>query len=152
MTPLPGEVDMDRFGYGFYPAQFSFCDGESGIPFTPQDAFDFWERREEVALDFHLYSESSLTVDDSKFLQEELDNMDDLPSLFSQRCANKTHYLEPISFSELILIRQFEYYLNSVLCDDCSMIEFIPRQSIRDDPPTFFKTELDKFKLQVASE
>jgi hypothetical protein len=78
--------------------------------------------------------------------------MDDLPSLVSQRYANKTHYLEPISFSELILIRQFEYYLNSVLCDDCSMIEFIPRQSIRDDPPTFFKAELDKFKLQVASE
>jgi hypothetical protein len=152
MTPLPTEVDSDRFGYGYFPFQFSFCDGESGIPFTPQDAFDFWERREEVTMDFHLYSEGSLTIDDSKFLQAELDNMDDLPSLFSQRYANKTHYLEPISFSELILIRQMEYFLNSVLRDDCSMIEFVPRQSIRDDPPAFFKAELAKFKLQVASE
>jgi hypothetical protein len=41
--------------------------------------------------------------------------MIDLPSLFSQRYENKTHYLEPISFSDLILIRQLEYFLNSIL-------------------------------------
>ena len=141
---VPEDLDNDRFGYGYFPFQFSFCDEESGIPYTPQDAFDFWQRREAVTMDFHLYCEGSLNIDDSKFLQEELDAMDDLPRLFSQRYENKTHYLEPISFSDLILIRQLEYFHNSILCDDCRMIEFIPRQSIRDDPPAYFQAELAK--------
>jgi hypothetical protein len=68
---VPEDLDNDRFGYGYFPFQFSFCDGESGIPYTPQDAFDFWQRREAVTMDFHLYCEGSLNIDDSKVLQEE---------------------------------------------------------------------------------
>ena len=64
MTTL--DLDNDHFGYGYFPFQFSFCDGESGIPFQPQDAFDFWQRREAVTMDFHLYCEGSLSIDDSK--------------------------------------------------------------------------------------
>jgi hypothetical protein len=32
------DLDSDRFGYCHLGCQFLFCDGESGIPFTPQDA------------------------------------------------------------------------------------------------------------------
>jgi hypothetical protein len=103
-------------------------------------------------MDFHLRCQGSLNIDDSKFLQQELDAMDDLPSLFSQRYENKAHYLEPISFSDLILIRQLEYFFKSILCDDCIMIEFVPRQSIRKGPPAYFKAELAKLKLQVAGD
>ena len=90
-------------------------------------------------MDFHLNHKGSLNANDSEFLQEELDAIDDLPRLFSKRYADKTHYLKPISFSDLILIRQLEYFLNSILCDDCSMIGFVPRQSIRDDPQVFLR-------------
>jgi hypothetical protein len=51
-----------------FPFQFSFCDGESGIPFQPQDAFDFWQCSEAVTMDFHLCCEGSLNIDDPKFL------------------------------------------------------------------------------------
>jgi hypothetical protein len=66
---------------------------------------------------------------------------------WSKRYADKTHYLEPTSFSDLILIRQLEYFLDSIICDDCSMIEFVPRQSIRDDPQAYFKAELENILL-----